>query len=262
MQHRQASVTDRPTNGLANLHKHPSPPCANVSSSADRARLSPARKPSAGAATRECSRWSTRSPLGLGALHCPCGWSGWSGQDPRAYPRVPLRAGAADQERRLPGGGQAAFRDGIGGRFRLRARCRAQGAPGTPARRAGQEGFQTRVRIVRTGCWSGLATCTIQPPLQATSAPLPFRLRLPYSRVDRDHRAHAGFADAAQAAAACRLFRPRWLSRNGGRARPVSSAGLASCISASLPSWSASTIRPSASSSTVWASSWWKTPWP
>ena len=76
MQHRQASVTDRPTNGLANLHKHPSPPYANVSSSADRARLSPARKPSVGAAARECSRWSTRSPLGLGPLHCPCGWSG------------------------------------------------------------------------------------------------------------------------------------------------------------------------------------------
>ena len=75
MQHRQASVTDHPTNGLANLHKHPSPPYANVSSSADRARLSPARKPSVGAAARGMFQMEHKESAGAGPLHCPCGWS-------------------------------------------------------------------------------------------------------------------------------------------------------------------------------------------
>jgi len=45
----------------------------------------------------------------------------WSGAEPWGLPAHSLRACAADQERRIPGGGQAACGNRIGGRIRLRA---------------------------------------------------------------------------------------------------------------------------------------------
>src|SRR5689334_5801224 len=55
---------------------------------ADRARSSPARKPSDGAATRGCSRWSTRSPPGPGRYTARVAGLNDPGQDPEAYPHV------------------------------------------------------------------------------------------------------------------------------------------------------------------------------
>ena len=151
--HRYALSQVRPSSWVGRPHKYSCRRGQRMrGSAADRARLSPARNPSAGAATRGCSRWTTRSPPGWVRLHCQCGWSG-----PRGLPARSLRARAADQGRRIPGGGQAACGNRTGGRIRLRARRRREGAPGTSTRRAGQEGSQKRLHIVRPGCSSRLA---------------------------------------------------------------------------------------------------------
>ena len=118
------------------------------------------------------------------------------GQDPEAYPRI-----HSVLARRIRGGeypaGPGCLRKQNWRTNSAAGPTSRPGAPGTPARRAGQEGPQTRVRIVRTGCSSRLAT--MHHPASARR-PHPSRRRLhsrlPYSRVDRDHQQGAGFADA------------------------------------------------------------------